>query len=420
MSSPSRRTRAVVAAFLLVPLSGCGAVGPSDGDTLRVTANVTDRASMDAVVAAFGRLHPDTEVAVTYAETDVLQKNLGRQLASGDGPDVFTVWPGNGNPASVQALQAQGSLRDLSIRRFAVDLPEDVGTVVQVDYHTYAVPTNYSGVGAIYSKESLAAIGGAVPETWDELIGLCRTAREKGTVLLALGNETPWVTQLVSYALVATTVYGTVADFDERMQTGDATFAGSGWRDALGKYLEMDEEGCFSDDPLHTTYEETVADVAGGRAVGVVQVASSLTEIQALAPDAELGIFALPAGDDPSRTRMPAAVSAAYGVNALSKHRKAALAFADFLGSPEGQNAYNRAGATLPAIPNDAFAVKPALTVLAEQQRSGKAVPFMDQLWPHPAVQQAHFDQVRALFAGTTSVGAALAAMDHAYATEQQ
>ncbi|WEH38292.1 ABC transporter substrate-binding protein [Streptomyces sp. AM 2-1-1] len=413
-----RRTAAVVAVALVGPLSACGSdVGAGD-DTLRITANVTDRASMDAVVAAFGTLEPDVELSVTYAETDQLQKSLPTRLASGDGPDVFTVWPGNGNPASVMRLQADGRLHDLSARRFAVDLPHDAASVVQFKYHTFAVPANYSGIGVIYSKSALAAIGADTPTTWDQLIGLCHRAREKGTTLLALGNKTPWVTQLVSYALAATTVYGTSPDFDQKMRDGDATFAASGWKTAFEKYLTMNDEGCFSDDPLGTTYEDTVADVAENRAVGVVQVASSLSEIQARSPGLELGIFVLPAGNAPSRTRMPAAISAAYGVNAKAEHMKAALAFADFLGSAAGQNAYNRAGATLPAIPNDDFDVRPALAATAEQQRAGKAVPFMDQLWPHPGVQEEHFAQIASLFAGRTTVEAALAALDRAYASD--
>ncbi|WP_284048659.1 hypothetical protein [Streptomyces sp. YS415] len=39
----------------------------------------------------------------------------------------------------------------------------------------------------------------------------------------------------------------------------------------------------------------------------------------------------------------------------------------------------------------------------------------MDQRWPNSEVQQAHFAQVRALFAGTTDIDRALAAMDAAY-----
>jgi raffinose/stachyose/melibiose transport system substrate-binding protein len=378
-------------------------------------ANVTDKAAMDSVVAAFRRLHPDVRVTVTYADTNVLQKHLPEKLRAGEGPDVFTVWPGSGNPASVTALESEGLLENLSLRRFNLKMPTGVKPVTDVDGSTYAVPVNFSAIGSIYSTKALKAIGGTVPETWSELLTLCDTARDHGKALFALGNGTPWVTQLVPYALVATTVYADQPDFDRDMEIGKQTFARSQWRTALNKYLEMEERGCFTADPLNTTYEDTLDQVTSGRAVGIVQIASTLSAVRAADSDLDLRMTALPATDDPDETRMPGAVSAAYGLNPDTNHRRDALAFIDFLGSEEGQNLYNRSGATLPAIPNTSFAVDPSVREVAERQKAGTTIPFMDQRWPNSAVQQTHFVQIRALFAGTADVGEALTALDRAY-----
>jgi raffinose/stachyose/melibiose transport system substrate-binding protein len=378
-------------------------------------ANVTDKAAMDSVVAAFRRLHPDVRVTVTYADTNVLQKHLPEKLRAGEGPDVFTVWPGSGNPASVTALESEGLLENLSLRRFNLKMPTGVKPVTDVDGSTYAVPVNFSAIGSIYSTKALKAIGGTVPETWSELLTLCDTARDHGKAPFALGNGTPWVTQLVPYALVATTVYADQPDFDRDMEIGKQTFARSQWRTALNKYLEMEERGCFTADPLNTTYEDTLDQVTSGRAVGIVQIASTLSAVRAADSDLDLRMTALPATDDPDETRMPGAVSAAYGLNPDTNHRRDALAFIDFLGSEEGQNLYNRSGATLPAIPNTSFAVDPSVREVAERQKAGTTIPFMDQRWPNSAVQQTHFVQIRALFAGTADVGEALTALDRAY-----
>ena len=177
----------------------------------------------------------------------------------------------------------------------------------------------------------------------------------------------------------------------------------------------MNARGCFNTAPLRTTYEQTLDLVATGRAVGVVQVASVLSELRAAAPHLTLRMTALPATDDPGDTRMPGAVSAAYGLNPDSPHREEALTFVEFLGSAQGQNLYNRSGATLPAIPNASFTVDPAIREVAERQKDGTTVPFMDQRWPNSAVQRTHFAQIEALFAGTTDIDTALAALDRAY-----
>ncbi|MDI5975661.1 ABC transporter substrate-binding protein [Amycolatopsis magusensis] len=413
--TPGRLAATVLTAALA--LSGCGSgSSTSDPNSLEVAANATDRTAMDAVVAAFEQANPGKQVTVTYADTDQLQSTLRTQLSSGTGPDVFTVWPGNGNPGALQVLQPAGYLADLSDRTFAGAIPAASREVTQVEGRTYLVPANYSGIGVLYTQPALTAIGGQEPRTWDELIALCGKARANGKVLLSLGNQTPWVTQLVTYALAATTVYADDPGFAGKMAAGQVRFADSGWRIALEKYQELDRAGCFSDQPLGTSYENSLKDVAQGKAVGVVQVASSLAQIRTEAPGAELRMFALPAGNDPAKVRMPGAISAAYGVNARSGNPDLALKFADFLGSEQGQNLYNEQGGTLPAIPNASFRADPALGVLDQHLRAGTTVPFMDQLWPNPKVQQEHFSQVQKLFSGSATVPQALEALDKAYA----
>jgi raffinose/stachyose/melibiose transport system substrate-binding protein len=402
---------------LAMSLSACGGSGSSstDAGTLKITANITDRTAMKAVVAAFERENAHAKVAVTYADTDQLQSTLPTQLSSGTGPDVFTVWPGYGNPAALRTLESTGRLADLSSLDFARKIPADTQWVTQVVGSTYVVPANYSGIGAIYSRKAMRDIGGTAPQTWDELLQMCAKAKAKGMVLFSLGIETPWVTQLADYALAATTVYADQPDFATEVGGGRATFADSGWRQALEKYVELDEQGCFSSDPLGTSYEMSIQDVAEGRAVGVIQVASSIAAITATAPELQLAMFALPATNNPAQTRMPGAVSAAYGVNVDSDNKDLAMKFAEFLGSDTGQNLYNQDSGTLPAIPGAGFSAQPVLKELVEHQQAGTTVPFMDQLWPNPDVQQEHFTQIQELFAGRTDVDGVLAALDEVY-----
>ncbi|MFI0240451.1 extracellular solute-binding protein [Streptomyces sp. NPDC016845] len=414
MSRTRRLTLSVAALTLLPTVTGC-AFGSGGGTRLTVLANVTDKVAMASVLKVFRAEHPDITVTVTYADTNRLQKNLPRDLEAGEGPDVFTVWPGNGNPASAVVLSGQHFLTDLTLRRFAWNLPEDVASVAGERGRVDIVPASYSAIGAIYAAQTLDEIGGAVPTTYTQVLALCDKAREHGKVLFALGNETPWVTQLISYSLAAGTVYAGQPTFAADMEQRRTSFARSPWKDALGKYLEMNDRRCFGTDPLATTYQDSLDQVASRKAVGIVQVAATIAELKAAAPGLDLTLHALPASDDPQQTRMPAAVSAAYGVNAHTPHPRQAKTFADFLGSAKGQNLYNSRGTTLPAIPNSAFTTDPAVAEVARRQKNGTTVPFMDQTWPNSEVQQTHFRQINALFAGRTTVTDALKAMDRSY-----
>lgn len=412
--SPTRRLTTSALALALLTATGCTSSGHS-GANLVIMANVTDRVAMSSVISAFRESHPKISVNVTYADTGVLQKQLPRQLKAGKGPDVFTVWPGSGNPASAETLGNSDLLQDLTLHRYAWDLPEDVKAVSGSGGHIDIVPASYSAIGAIYATKTLKGIGGRPPTTFTQVLDLCDKAKDHGKVLFALGNKTPWVTQLISYSLAAGTVYATQPDFASEMALHHTSFAQSPWREALQKYLQMNERGCFSRSPLGTTYEQSLDQVASGKAVGVVQVASALAELRSAAPGIDLAMRALPASDDPAQTRMPAAVSAAYGLNVHSAHTKEAKAFADFLASARGQNLYNSKGATLPAIPNSTFKADPAVAEVAHRQKDRTTVPFMDQTWPNSTVQQVHFQQIHDLFAGTTTVSSALKAMDRAF-----
>ncbi|WP_017579910.1 ABC transporter substrate-binding protein [Nocardiopsis valliformis] len=401
--------------LLTLPLlAACAGEGEDSGDGITVFAAATERSSMDAVIEAFEQAH-DITVTASYADTVELQSTLRTQLSAGTGPDVFTVWPGNGNSAALQVLQPAGFLADLSDTEFAGRIAEGDRAVTDVDGATYLVPVTYAGIGVLYDTATLEEIGGEAPQTWNELIDLCGQARDNDKVLLSLGNQTDWVTQLVTYSLVASLVYSEDPTFDQDLANGQASFTDSGWRDAFEQYLEMDEQGCFTDSPLGTSFEASVSEVAQGEAVGVVQVTATLAQLREETGDAELGMFALPATDAPDQTLMPGAVGAAYGMGAEADNPEGARQFLEFLGSDEGQRTYADEGGSLPALPDVDFDADPALQTLVDYQADGRTVPFMDQLWPNPEVQQEHFTAVQQLFAGDTDIDQALARLDESY-----
>ena len=80
------------------------------------------------------------------------------------------------------------------------------------------------------------------------------------------------------------TVYAKTPDFDDKMAAGRATFADSGWADAMDKYLELQKRGFFNDNPNGTTYEQQTSMVATGKAAMAVQVSAVLQAFREAAP----------------------------------------------------------------------------------------------------------------------------------------
>lgn len=418
-------TLTLAAATALV-VAGC-ASGPqaaqgsssSGGDggstTLKITTTSDDK-QVPAAVEQFQKDHPDVTIDLQTAPTDAVQTSVRTQLASGTAPDLFVNWPGDGSPTAVKVVAAAGYLEDLSDQPWVSKLPPSLAPLLGADGKTYLASPAVAAIPVIYNDGALADVSAAAPTTWTQVLQLCDTARSAGKVAFALGNQTPWNTQLANYALAATLVYGPDPKFPDQMAAGKTTFATSTWSEVMDKYLDMNKRGCFNDDPLGVSYESALSEVAAGDALGVIMVNSSVTAIKAEAPaGSTFSTAPLPATDDAAQTVMPLAPGNGLALNVKSKNKKVAKEFLAYLMSPQGLELSNTAAAGLPSIPVDGFKADPALAGVLEFQKADRVTPFMDQRWPNARVQQTHFTEVQKLFSGSTTVPDALKAMDAAY-----
>jgi raffinose/stachyose/melibiose transport system substrate-binding protein len=416
----ARRLTAIAAAITTLTLiaacsSGTNAGSGSGGDAKTLTIASVDQGSIEDVVKAFEAANPGVKVNLTTAGADQYQQQIRTQLASGTAPDVMTVWPGNGNPGATYVLAKPGYLLDLSDQPWAAQLPPAFQKVAQYDGKTYNAVFGLNGIGAVYNDQAMKKAGLTAPGTWTDLLTFCRAAAGKGTAAFALGIQDNWVTQLVLYALAATTVYGADKDFDTKMQNGQATFAGSPWTTAMAKYQEMDKAGCFQTKPLGTSYEASQTLAATGKTLGVIQGNWIIGLLKQKDPKGTFTMKALPATDDPATFLMPAAAGAGYGVNAKAKNKGLALKFITFVMSPDGMKLFNQKQGSLPTLANAGSTVDPGLTELTTFVKDNRTVPFMDQLWPNAKVQQTMLSGLQEIFSKQSTPDKVLAQMDEQY-----
>ncbi|WP_436949609.1 ABC transporter substrate-binding protein [Streptomyces sp. SudanB52_2052] len=407
---------ATTATALLAACSGGTKASDSGGGGSKtLTLASVDQGSVEDVVKAFEKANPGVKVRYTTSGADQYQQQIRTQLSSGTAPDVMSVWPGNGNPGATYVLAKPGYLRDLSDQPWAAKLPDAVKSVAQYEGKTYNAVFGLNGIGAVYNQQAMEKAGLTPPDTWKELLAFCRDAKAKGTPAFALGIQDNWVTQLVLYSMVATTVYGDDRDFDQKMQAGQATFAKSAWTTAVDKYLTMEKTGCFQKNPLGTNYEASQQLAATGETLGIVQGNWVIALLKGKNPKGTFTFKALPATDDPAATLIPAAAGAGYGVNAKAKNPELALKFVNFVMSPEGMNLFVKKQGSLPSLPDTGHKVDPSLTELSTFIQDDRTVPFMDQLWPNPKVQQTMLSGLQEIFSGQTTSAELLAEMDSDY-----
>ncbi|MEV6304849.1 extracellular solute-binding protein [Actinoplanes sp. NPDC051861] len=407
---------ALAAASLLAACSsGTNANSGSSGDNQTLTIASVDQGSIEPLVEAFKAANPGVTINLTTSGADAHQQQIRTQLASGTGPDVMSVWPGNGNPGATYVLAKPGYLLDLSDRPWASRLPESFQKLAQYEGKTYNGLFGLNGIGAVYNDEAMTKAGLTAPGTWTDLLAFCKAAKDKGTPAYALGIQDNWVTQLAAYALVATTVYSADKEFDTKMAAGQATFAGSPWTTAMAKYEEMNSAGCFQRSPLSTSYEASQTLAATGKTLGIIQGNWVVALLKGKNPSGKFTMKALPATDDAAQFLMPAAAGMGYGVNAKAKNKELAIKFVDFVMSPQGMKTITEAQGSLPTLPDAGTTVDPGLAELTTFVNDNRTVPFMDQLWPNAKVQQTLLSGLQEVFSSQATADEVLKDMDTDY-----
>jgi raffinose/stachyose/melibiose transport system substrate-binding protein len=392
-------------------LAACGGSGSDDG--LRLVGVADQQKPLDELTKAYGKV----KFNASYAPTDQVQTSVRTQLGAGNAPDIHVVYPGNGSAMSMVQISDANLLADLSDQAWTQKIPQNFKPAFQNKGKTYIYAAGASVIGAVYNKKVFAEVGiQQPPTTWPEFLALCDKLKQAGKVPIALGAQTPWVTQLITYALVPSTVYVKNPDFDKEMASGKATFADSGWVDALEMYLDLQKRGYFNDNPNGTTFEQQTSMVATGKAAMAIQVSAVLPDFRKAADsEDDLSMFPLPGAETADQVWVPAGIVVGVGVSARSKKQADAKKFVEFLGEQKNINAWAEAVACVPLVQDASSKIDPVLDPFLPYMEGNKAVPFMDQAWPNAEVQPAHFAVVQELLGGKTTIPEALAKLDQTY-----
>jgi raffinose/stachyose/melibiose transport system substrate-binding protein len=394
-------------------LAACGgSSGGSGGGPLRLVGVADQQKPLEMLTKAYTK----SKFTTSFAPTDQVQTSVRTQLGAGNAPDIHVVYPGDGSAMSMGQIAKAGLLADLSDQAWTKKIPANFKPAYQQNGKTFIYSAGSSVIGAIYNKKVFAEAEVEPPKTWSEFLEVCDKIKKKGKIPIALGAQTQWVTQLITYALVPSTVYAKNPQFDSQMQAGSASFAQSGWVQALEMYLDLQKRGFFNDNPNGTTFEQATSMVATGKAAMAIQVSAVLPDFRKAATNADdLSMFPVPGAQTAADVWIPAGVVVGLGVSARGKNKDAAMAFIEYLGEQKNINAWAESVACVPFVRDASSKIDPVLDQFLPLMDGGKAVPFMDQAWPNAEVQPAHFALVQELLGGKTTIAKGLAKLDETY-----
>jgi len=215
------------------------------------------KSALEAIVSAFEAEHPGTDIEITNLEPDAYKTRIRVALGAGNPPDIYFVWSGEkmlhnfvrgGNVADItQYMDADGGKWRRQI--IAPSLQPYI-----FDGRVRGVPYLLQCTFFFYNTHMFEKNGWKVPETYDQLIDLCRKIKAAGVVPVALGNVQKWPAHHFPFVL-SQRLLGKAACEAQFDPLGPGDYAAPEFVRALQMFADFAKQGLFNDSPNGTTRE---------------------------------------------------------------------------------------------------------------------------------------------------------------------
>jgi raffinose/stachyose/melibiose transport system substrate-binding protein len=287
------------------------------------------------LIANFEHAYPNITVNPTYGSVAFLSQVESTELAAGTAPDLLFVGTGCGGAIAFCVLAKAGDLAPM------IDKPWvkwGLSGVTSAEKHhgaLLAFEPVFSPYGMFTNDDLFKKLGLKVPETFSQLLAVCKQAQADGTVAMDLDGPSATAVTHMILGLATPLVYGQGTHWTAALKAGRVSFDGTaGWRQALQEFVEMDNAGCFE------------AGVAGAPGTALFEQGQGLMtagpsahkgEIDAAQPQFSDTFHPFPATTAPGQPLAFLELDPAVGVNARSsaQNQAAAQTFVDFIAQPK-------------------------------------------------------------------------------------
>ena len=295
-----------------------------------------------------------------------------------DYPDVVAI----GGDASYADFVDSNILADMTeypgmaqVQQAYQDIMKSV-TYVPMD-GIYGVPYIANAAGMLYNKDMFAEKGWDIPETWDEFIALCEEIKAEGEVLpLYLGFLDTWTILSPWNSILVDLV---PQDHIRKVNAGEAKFVDYYREPAekLYQLLQYGEEG-----PFAYSYEDACTAFARGQSAMFPCGSFAVPQILSANPDMNVGLFAMPAADDPEDRLVVSGVDLCWNMTVANEdHREQVYEVIDFLNEPDNLQTYCDDQKAIPCIEGD-FTLDPLFDDIQEFLDAGKVIDYPDHSYP--------------------------------------
>ena len=241
----------------------------------------------------------------------------------------------------------------------------------------YGVPYIANAAGMLYNKDMFAEKGWDLPETWDEFIDLCEKIKAEGEVLpLYLGFLDTWTILSPWNSMLVELV---PSDHIRKVNAGEATFADY-YREPAEKLLKLLDYA--EDGPMAYSYEDACTAFARGQSAMFPCGSFAVPQILSANPEMNIGLFAMPASDDPDDRIVVSGVDLCWNMTVANEdHREQIYEVIDFLNEPENLQTYCDDQKAIPCIEGD-FRLDPLFDDIQSFLDEGKVIDYPDHSYP--------------------------------------
>ncbi|MET0714718.1 MAG: extracellular solute-binding protein [Mycetocola sp.] len=413
---------AVTAAGALL-LAGCsGSATPTESDGAQAfsftfaTSNNLE-SPYETLANEYMEANPDVTITTNPTPNDKYGETIRTQLQAGNASDVIQTTPGSGDARGIIPLAEAGFLEPLGDGAAAL-VPDGSESIFQIDGETYGQPLDFTIAAIVASVGTLNMNGiDEFPTTESAFYDACSKLAADGKSLIALAGAAGPNAGLTAQAIAASRVYAAEPDWNEQRADGDVTFAESdGWKDTLQTILDLKDGGCFQPGAEGGGFDAITNGLSQGTSVGSFIPSGSAIEIAKAAPaEANFKVEPFPAADG-GKPGIIASSNYTLSINAASKAKDAAVAFLDWMATPEAQTRYNELSGELPISAYKDMDLSdtiysPVVDLLAD----GSYTPLPNNIWPNPSVYEALQVGVQGLLTGQKTIDQVLADMDSAW-----
>lgn len=241
----------------------------------------------------------------------------------------------------------------------------------------YGVPYIANAAGMLYNKDMFTEKGWTIPTTWTEFCDLCEQIKAEGEVLpLYLGFLDTWTILSPWNSMLVELV---PSDHIRKVNVGEAKFADY-YREPAEKLLKLLEYG--EDGPMAYSYEDACTAFARGQSAMFPCGSFAVPQILGANPEMNIGLFAMPASDDPDDRIVVSGVDLCWNMTVANEdHREEIYEVIDFLNKPENLQTYCDDQKAIPCIEGD-FTLDPLFDDIQEFLDEGKVIDYPDHSYP--------------------------------------